>query len=135
MFARPIPATLASAALILAASAALAQPAWTPAQKDVEILPIDRNFVASKVAATRCNALDAASDETFQANFPAVSAQATQALRARHPHATRAEIDGLLKAVDGEARRTVEAEVARSGCASPQVQRLVQLYKSHRAEQ
>jgi phage tail sheath gpL-like len=125
--------TIASAAMTFAAVAgAFAQQTWTPAQKQVESLPIYRNFVASRVAATRCNALDAASDRKFEANFPAVSADAARTLAAQHPGASKAEIDRQMKAMDQEARTAVDTEIAQTGCSSPEVQQLVQLYRSHR---
>lgn len=130
MAARLITATTAAVGLTLAAAASFAQPALTPAQKDVEILPIYRNFVASKAAAAGCNALDRASDQRFASKFPAVAAEAARTLQERHPGATKADIDQRLKAMDQEAHEAVSAEIAKNGCASPAVRWLVQQYKS-----
>jgi hypothetical protein len=130
MAARLITATTVAVACAFAAGASLAQPALTPARKDVEILPIYRNFVASKAAAAQCKALDEASDRRFASKFPAVAAEAAQTLRQRHPDASKTDIDRRMKAMDQEAHEAVRTEIAKNGCTSPAVRWLVQQYKS-----
>lgn len=101
------------------------------AQESVDIVPIYRNFVASRAAASKCNALDEASEQAFISNLSVVSAQATQALEARNPSMPKADVVRQMKAMNEEARDEAYAMIAKRGCSSPEVQRLVQLYKTH----
>ena len=80
-------------------------PSLSASAQNVDIVMIYQNFVASRVAADECNALDAALEPRFQSNLMAVTIRATETVKQRNPSFTDqqlvTEMDTMTKCPSG----------------------------------
>jgi uncharacterized membrane-anchored protein len=106
-------------------------PSATVAQGRVDIVQIYENFLASRVAALECRAIDKATEQKFLSNQMTVTIRATQALKERNSTLSDADINNKLLVGLNGLQMKVKTEIAQNGCASERIQQLLKLYKLH----
>jgi hypothetical protein len=100
-------------------------------QSKVDIIQIWQNFIASRVAAEECGAIDKNTDTHFLANLLDVTIRATQAIQERNSGVSHDEMVGRMKSAGDEIRGKVDSEIKQNGCPSPRIQQLLSMYKMH----
>ena len=118
--------THALALFLLAAGLSKSQ-----AQGRVDIVQVYENFLASRVAASGCDAVDKATELKFLSNLRMVTMRATMALKERNPNLSDADLASRVIAAQNKTAETVKAEIAQKGCSSDRIKQLLELYKLH----
>jgi hypothetical protein len=108
-----------------------AVPSISNGQPRVDIVQIYSNFLASRVAALGCNAVDKTTEPKFLTNFHTVTIRAAQAVKERNPNMSDAELTAKFGASIKFTETAVKNEIANNGCSSERIQRLLKLYKIH----
>lgn len=106
-------------------------PSSNASAQNIDIVTIYQNFIASRVAAARCNALDATLELRFHGNLMTVTIRATEAVKQRNPSLTDQQLVSEMDAMAQGVRQAVVSVIERSGCNNAGVQRLAQLYRAH----
>jgi hypothetical protein len=101
------------------------------AQGRVDIVQIYENFLASRVAAIGCNAVDKATEPKFLSNLMTVTVKATQALKERNSNLSDKDLANKITAAQNQLADKVKAEITQNGCSSDRIQQLLKLYKIH----
>lgn len=99
--------------------------------QNTDIVTIYQNFIASRVAADECHALDRALDQRFQSNLMGVTIRASEAVKQRNASYTDQQLVDAMSVMANRVRQAVTTAVERNGCDNAGVQRLVQLYRMH----
>jgi hypothetical protein len=100
-------------------------------QGRVDIVQIYENFLASRVAALGCDAVDKATETRFLSNQQTVTTRATQALKERNKSLSDAELAAKIVSAQGATQAAVKTEIAQNGCSSERIKALLKLYKLH----
>ncbi|WP_438278563.1 hypothetical protein [Nitrobacter sp.] len=100
-------------------------------QGRVDIVQIYSNFLASRVAALGCNAVDKATEPKFLSNLHAVTIRAIQALKERNQNLSDADLSAKMIAAQKATQAAVKGEIAQNGCSSKRITALLKLYKMH----
>jgi hypothetical protein len=106
-------------------------PSASREQGRVDIVQIYFTFLASRVAALGCNAIDKATELKFLSNQQTVLIRATQAFKERNANLSDAELTAKIIAAQNTTSANVKAEIAKNGCSSERIQSLLKLYKLH----
>jgi hypothetical protein len=117
--------------LLWIAAVMLLTPVVGASGQNIDITQIYQNFIASRVAAVKCNALDDGLDRRFLANLMGVAIRATEAVKQRNPSYTEAQLQTSMEAMSNSVQRAVSSEMDNNGCNMPGVQKLIQLYRMH----
>ena len=94
-------------------------------------MQIWQNFLASRVAANECHALDAATDDHFLSNMMDVTIRAAQSLKESNPNVAEDVLADRMERDTNEIGTKVKADVATNGCSSERIQQLLKLYQMH----
>ena len=108
-------------------------PSTLVGQGRVDIVQIYQDFLASRVAALECGAIDKTTEQKFLSNQMSVTIRATQALHERNPTLSDTVLKDRLIAAQQLLQTTVKTEISQKGCASERIQQLLKLYKIHSA--
>jgi hypothetical protein len=100
-------------------------------QGRIDIIQIYENFLASRVAALGCDAVDKATEPKFLSNQYVVTIRATQALKERNGNLSDAELAAKVVAAQNATQAAVKTEIAQNGCSSERIKGLLKLYKLH----
>jgi hypothetical protein len=95
----------------------------------IDIVQIYFSFLASRVAALSCDAVDKATEPKFQSNLLTVTIRATQALKERNQNLSEADLSAKIIAAQNSTQAAVKSEIAQNGCASDRIKELLKLYK------
>ncbi len=95
----------------------------------IDIVQIYFSFLASRVAALNCNAVDKATEPRFLSNMLTVTIRATQALKERNQNLSEADLSAKIIAAQDSTQAAVKSEIAQNGCASDRIRKLLKLYK------
>jgi hypothetical protein len=120
--------------LKLAVTAALGFLCIPPAsftQGRVDIIRIYENFLASRVAALGCDAVDKAEEPKFLSNQRVVTIRAMQALKERNSNLDDTELAAKVVTAQNATQAAVKNEIAQNGCSSERIKALLKLYKVH----
>lgn len=101
------------------------------AQTRVDVVQIYERFVASRVVAEHCRALDAATEQRFLSNLMAVTIRAAQLMKERNSALSDDQLGSKTKERADWLRRNIVAEIEQNGCSSPPIRQLLELYKVH----
>jgi hypothetical protein len=81
----------------------------------VDIVQIYANFLASRVAALGCNAVDKATEPKFLSNLQTVTIRAAQALKERNENLSEPDLTAKVIAAQHLTEAAVKTEIAQTG--------------------
>ena len=117
--------------VVLIFTALLAQSKAQQPQARVDIVQIYENFLASRVAALGCDAVDKATEPKFISNQQTVTIRAMQALKERNKNLSDPDLTAKVIAAQNATQAAVKGEIAQNGCSSERIKALLKLYKIH----
>jgi hypothetical protein len=100
-------------------------------QARVDIVQMSANFLASRVAALACDAVDKATEPKFISNQQNVTIRAMQVLKERNKNLSDPDLTAKVTAAQNATETAVKAEIAQNGCSSERIKALLKLYKIH----
>jgi hypothetical protein len=98
-------------------------------EERIEITRIYEHFVMADAAKARCGGREAELDRRWSEIFLAVMVRTVEALRERNPSVPESRVVAAVQSHATGLRTAIESSIEREGCASEDIQQLLQLYR------